>query len=306
MILQLHTFLFADLVGFTGFTSRHGDERAADLAVCFQERVRALAAELGCHVVKTIGDAVMVRSEDGDAAIALARAILDLVAEAGLPLARVGLDTGPAVERNGDWYGSTVNTASRVTAAAGAGELLMTERAREACAGLGCVKLRERGVRTLAGLPAHPLYGEARALADPATGRAAPAIGSARARRGGVTLDVHHAALVRAHAIVRWPSRTSTAKRSLRTSRRSALTEQVAPSRALATCFTQIEKPTLASPLGRCSRASIAALRSIIAIMEGVDRTRTASEPPTSVSRRSPTTEASVRASPGCSATGGR
>ena len=163
MIFQLHTFLFADLVGFTGFTTRHGDERAADLAVSFQERVCGLAAELGCHVIKTIGDAVMVRSDDGDAAIALARAILDLVAEARLPLVRVGLDTGPAVERNGDWFGSTVNTASRVTAAADAGELLMTERAREACAGSGRVELRERGARELEGLPAHALYGEARA-----------------------------------------------------------------------------------------------------------------------------------------------
>jgi len=149
MIFQLHTFLFADLVGFTGFTTRHGDERAADLAVSFQERVCGLAAELGCHVIKTIGDAVMVRSDDGDAAIALARAILDLVAEARLPLVRVGLDTGPAVER--------------VAAAADAGELLMTERAREACVGSGRVELRERGVRELEGLPAHALYGEARA-----------------------------------------------------------------------------------------------------------------------------------------------
>src|SRR5437899_2952826 len=170
MIFQLHTFLFADLVGFTGFTTRHGDERAADLAVSFQERVCGLAAELGCHVIKTIGDAVMVRSDDGDAAIALARAILDLVAEARLPLVRVGLDTGPAVERNGDWFGSTVNTASRVTAAAGAGELLMTERARSV-RGTGLRQAaRARGARAGGPASASALWRGARALADPATG----------------------------------------------------------------------------------------------------------------------------------------
>jgi len=39
------SFLFADLCGFTAYTSLHGDERAADLAIEFQERVRELAAE---------------------------------------------------------------------------------------------------------------------------------------------------------------------------------------------------------------------------------------------------------------------
>ena len=160
MVFRFHTFLFADLVGFTSFTVRHGDERAADLAVCFQERVCALAATHRCHVVKTIGDAVMVRSDNGDAAIELGQAILALAAEVALPRVRVGLDTGPAAERNGDWFGSTVNTASRVSAAASAGELLMTERTREACAGVSRAELRERGVHELAGLPAHTLYGQ--------------------------------------------------------------------------------------------------------------------------------------------------
>jgi adenylate cyclase len=160
MVFQVHTFLFADLVGFTRFTAKHGDERAAELAVSFHERVRALAASLGCQVVKTIGDAVMVRSEDGAAAIELASGILDLAERHGFPAVRVGLDTGPAVERDGDWFGSTVNAASRVTSVAPAGELLVTERARAACAGVSRVALHERGIHDLDGLPAHTLYGE--------------------------------------------------------------------------------------------------------------------------------------------------
>lgn len=164
MVFQFHTFLFADLVGFTEFTARHGDDRGADLAVAFHEQIRGLAAELGCDVVKSIGDAVMVRSENGDAAIELARQILGLADKEGFPLARVGLDTGPAVERNGDWFGSTVNTASRVTSAASAGELLMTERTRHAAAGIGGIELAERGQRTLKGLPEHALFGAAAAI----------------------------------------------------------------------------------------------------------------------------------------------
>jgi adenylate cyclase len=73
----------------------------------------------------------------------------------------VGLDTGPAVERNGDWFGATVNTASRVTAAAGADELLMTERTRNAAAGSG-LELTARGRHPLKGLPEQTLFGEPR------------------------------------------------------------------------------------------------------------------------------------------------
>ncbi len=163
MVFQLHTFLFADLVGFTEFTTRHGDDRAAELAVCFHERVCALAAELGCHVVKAIGDAVMVRSDNGEAAVELAKRILDLAEHEGFPRARVGLDTGPAVERNCDWFGSTVNIASRVASAATAGELLMTERTRRAAAGLTSIELSCRGRRSLKGLPEHAVFGHTRA-----------------------------------------------------------------------------------------------------------------------------------------------
>jgi adenylate cyclase len=159
---QAHTFLFADLVGFTRFTAQHGDERAADLAVSFREHVRGLADELDCHVVKAVGDAVMVRSENGAVAVALARRILSLTEREGFPLLRVGLDTGPAVERNGDWFGSTVNTASRVVSLAGAGELLMTERTRDAATGMPDFDCCERGRHRLKGLPEHALFADAR------------------------------------------------------------------------------------------------------------------------------------------------
>jgi len=160
MVLRLHTFLFADLVGFTELTSEQGDDEAAELAICFHRRVSELARELGCHVVKAIGDAVMVRSENGEAAVQLASRILGLARAEALPPVRVGLDTGPAVERNGDWFGATVNTASRVTAAAGVDELLMTERTRNAAAGVRGLELTARGKHPLKGLPEQILFGE--------------------------------------------------------------------------------------------------------------------------------------------------
>ena len=61
--------------------------------------------------------------------------VLDLVDAAAaddFPRLRVGLAFGPAVNRAGDWYGSPVNLASRVTGAAPAGAVRMTESARKA------------------------------------------------------------------------------------------------------------------------------------------------------------------------------
>ena len=79
------SFLFADLCGFTAYTCLHGDELAADLAIDFQERVRELAVEEGCSVVKSIGDAVMVHSRDCRAAARLACRILALSEADGFP-----------------------------------------------------------------------------------------------------------------------------------------------------------------------------------------------------------------------------
>ena len=59
-----HTFLFTDLVGFTALTAAEGDERGADVAVEFSERVRPLLCDHKAEEVKSIGDGLMLRSDD--------------------------------------------------------------------------------------------------------------------------------------------------------------------------------------------------------------------------------------------------
>jgi adenylate cyclase len=159
------TFLFADLCGFTEYTCRHGDELAADLAVSFHRLVRKLAAEEGCDLVKCIGDGVMIHSVDCGIAVRLAERILALGDCEGRPPIRVGLDRGPAVRRAGDWYGDTVNVAARVADAATAGELLITERARDAIVGSARARLVARGVVRLKGLPALSVHSARSSLA---------------------------------------------------------------------------------------------------------------------------------------------
>jgi adenylate cyclase len=144
--LAVQTFLFADLSGFTALTEVHGDEQAADLAGGFCAAVRRLLADHQAHEVKTIGDALMLRAGDAAAAIQLGlRIVHDVGAQHGFPLVRVGMHTGSAVERDGDWFGATVNLAARVSAAAAGGEALLTATTRAAAGQVDGVELRERG-----------------------------------------------------------------------------------------------------------------------------------------------------------------
>jgi adenylate cyclase len=142
----VHTFLFADLAGFTAFTEAHGDERAADLVAAFCGALRGLLPDHRAEEVKAIGDAMMLRSPDAGLAIELGlRAVHDVGAQHGFPGVRAGMHTGHAVERKGDWYGATVNVAARVADVAGGGEVVATEATIEAAGRPHGIELRARG-----------------------------------------------------------------------------------------------------------------------------------------------------------------
>ncbi len=165
MVVLCNTFLFADLCGYTEHSFRGGDEFAAELAVGFHVLVRELAEDEGCELVKAIGDAVMVRAIDVLDAVRLADRIHGSIRRLGYPPVRIGIDTGPAVPRAGDWYGTTVNRAARVAEAARPSELLLTDRARSALGACSSeVRIVSRGVRHLKGLPqsrVHAAYARA-------------------------------------------------------------------------------------------------------------------------------------------------
>jgi adenylate cyclase len=152
-----HTFVFADMVGFTAFTAQRGDEAAADLAVAFYLEVSELAERHRAEPIKAIGDAVMVRAPDASDAVRFAASVLDqLSGRRGFPAIRIGMHTGCAVERAGDWFGTTVNVAARVAGAARAGEALVTRDTRAAAGAVASVALRDRGrvaLKHVAGKP---------------------------------------------------------------------------------------------------------------------------------------------------------
>lgn len=140
------TFIFADLSGFTALTEAHGDEEAADLVGEFCARVGDLLGPHDSQQIKSIGDAVMLRSPAASQAVYLGLGIVEEVGrQHGFPSVRVGMHTGSAVERQGDWFGGAVNVAARVSGAAAGGEVLLTDATRGAAGELADVSLHERG-----------------------------------------------------------------------------------------------------------------------------------------------------------------
>lgn len=143
---------FADLVGFTRLGEQVPPERLEQLA----DRLATLAREVAVGpvlFVKTIGDAVMFVSTDAGQ---LLDAVLELVEAAEqdghLPSLRVGVAYGTAVTRAGDWFGSPVNKASRVTGVARPGAVLVTEAARAAISDEGRFSWSDAGARRLRGI----------------------------------------------------------------------------------------------------------------------------------------------------------
>lgn len=124
---------FADLVGFTRLGERSGLERIGTVAKLL-EQVAIEVTNPEVRLVKLIGDAAMLVSEDGEALLDAALRFIEIGKEAGkdLPALRVGVARGLAIPRAGDWFGRPVNLASRITEAARPGSVLAEAAAVEA------------------------------------------------------------------------------------------------------------------------------------------------------------------------------
>jgi class 3 adenylate cyclase len=124
--------VFADLTGYTRFTEEHGDEAAAALAT----RLAVVADEVGQdhrgRLVKLLGDGVMLHFAQSADALAAAVELRAAMAPAGLPATHIGIDAGTVIRREADVYGRTVNVAARLAAAAGPGQILVSDAALRA------------------------------------------------------------------------------------------------------------------------------------------------------------------------------
>jgi adenylate cyclase len=118
---------FLDLTGYTRLTEERGDEAAAELATKLAGLVRGTSREHGGQPVKWLGDGVMFYFPDPGEAVLAALEMVEGVAGEGLPPARVGIHAGPVVFQEGDYFGRTVNVASRIAEYARPGEVLVSQ-----------------------------------------------------------------------------------------------------------------------------------------------------------------------------------
>jgi adenylate cyclase len=145
------TVCFADLTGFTMLGEAMAPE---DL-----ERVANRLAEIAHDVatspvrfVKSIGDAVMLVCFEPVPLVDAVLDLADLAAANALPPLRIGIASGCAVSRAGDWFGSPVNVASRITAVAGPGAAFASESTRDAVGNNGGFEWTPIGPRELKGV----------------------------------------------------------------------------------------------------------------------------------------------------------
>jgi adenylate cyclase len=128
---------FLDLTGYTALTEEQGDEAGADLADRLSTLVHETALPHGGTPVKWLGDGVMFYFDDPSAAV---QAGLDLVEQTPAAVdvrARVGINAGRVISRDGDYFGRTVNVASRIADYARPGEVLLSDEVKERWSGEG-------------------------------------------------------------------------------------------------------------------------------------------------------------------------
>ena len=110
---------FLDITGYTQLTEDRGDEAGAELAETVGGIVRRVSTRFGGKPTKWLGDGVMLYYPEPGSGVVAALEISESLVRAGLPPVHVGLHAGPVLFQEGDYYGRTVNLASRIADYAG-------------------------------------------------------------------------------------------------------------------------------------------------------------------------------------------
>ena len=140
--------------------------------------------------MKLLGDGVMFHFPDPAQGVLCGLALVEGVPQLGLPRARMGMDSGPVVFQNGDYFGRTVNIAARICDYARPGEVLVSDEVAAAAHNPQAIRYEPVGPVSLKGLdrPHHPLHRRPRRLTlqrrtaklDVRTGQLQPLLGQLR------------------------------------------------------------------------------------------------------------------------------
>jgi adenylate cyclase len=146
------TVAFADLVGFTRLGEVVSAEELGQLASRLADLARDVTAP-PVRFIKTIGDAVMLVCPEPMPLLDTVLKLVEMVdSDNDFPRLRAGAASGMAVSRAGDWFGSPVNMASRVTGVARPGTVLVADSVWEAVSDTGQFQASFASSRRLKGI----------------------------------------------------------------------------------------------------------------------------------------------------------
>ena len=121
---------FADLVGFTSVSEERSPSEVRTIASRLLRLAEPAVGLAGGRIVKSIGDAVMYTTSSPVAAATAGVELVEAVrADDSLPPVRVGIAHGPVLPGYADYFGRTVNLASRLCAVAEAGQVIVAAAA---------------------------------------------------------------------------------------------------------------------------------------------------------------------------------
>ncbi len=146
----LATVLFTDIVGSTARVEQIGDQRWRGLLDVHHAAVRRELARYRGTEVKSLGDGFLATFDGPARAVRCACAIAEAVRPLDIQV-RCGLHAGEIEVAANDVRGIAVHIASRVSALAEAGEILVSRTVKDLVAGSG-LHFHERGKQSLKGL----------------------------------------------------------------------------------------------------------------------------------------------------------
>jgi class 3 adenylate cyclase len=139
----VRSVMFTDVVGSTEMAQRLGDDIAFELISIHDAIVRAAVNEFNGRVIKHTGDGIMAvfvsPVQTVKSACRIQAAVQAIEPNVTIPAfqVRIGAAAGEPIERDNDFFGSTVNLAARLCAHAEPGKVLVTNGIAELCLGKG-------------------------------------------------------------------------------------------------------------------------------------------------------------------------
>jgi class 3 adenylate cyclase len=155
----VHTFLIADIRGYSRFTENYGDEAAAELSRAFADIVRDIVETHEGELREMRGDealAVFASARQAiRAAVELQEQLDDPTSSVDIPCkVGIGIDSGEAVQlEDGSFRGAALNVAARLCGRAHGGEVLVSEATVRLAGRLGGVHYSDRGRLRLKNIP---------------------------------------------------------------------------------------------------------------------------------------------------------